>query len=105
MPILNPLAIDTVLQEAGLRRKVPSNKQELSDLLDNSNLSKEEVLETISELMRGADSSSTRLAAAKIGAELNGLLVEDASKTVPVVNIVIHDSEFSLNPIVIPRGL
>jgi hypothetical protein len=105
MPLLNPLAINSILNEAGITRRPKTEKQELTELLENNNLSADDVLQTMSELMRAADTSSTRLAAAKIAAEMNGMLVTDGVKQIPVVNIVIHDSEFSLNPIIIPRSL
>lgn len=53
--------------------------------------------------MRGADTSAVRLQSAKTAMQLHGLLDGENGVQVPIVNIIIHDSEFSMNPILIPR--
>lgn len=66
-------------------------------------MTSDEVLEHVAQEMRCGDTSSARLAAAKIGLELNGLLDDDAIRPMSVT-IIINDSQFvGVNPILIPR--
>ena len=106
MPILNPMAIDSVLKESGLKKVAKTSKEELSNLLEDFNLTPKDVLENLSDVMRGADSSSVRLGAIKVAAELNDMLVNGDNRMSPVVNIIINDSEHSsVNPILVPREI
>ena len=110
MPLLDPLSlpesgIKAVLKEAGITRSIKTVKHDLAHLLEENGLEVGEVIQTVSELMRAADSSSTRLKAAEIGAKLNGLLIGDEEKQIPVVNIIINDSQHTINPILIPREI
>lgn len=104
MPRLEPSQIHNVLRETSLARREPDTKESLEELLDKSNLGREEVLNTIGDLMRCSDTSAVRLNAAKIAAQMHGLVNNEAGVSVPSVTIIIRDSEFSLNPILIPRS-
>jgi hypothetical protein len=101
MALLSPNQIHNVMKEAILaQRDAPES---LSDLLESANIGKRETLNTIGDIMRGADTSATRLGAAKLAAQLNGMIDKDSGIQMPTVNIIIRDSEFSFNPILIPR--
>ena len=73
--------------------------------LAKSGLDAPTVLKQVGELMVYAEQENTRLAAAKIGLQLNKLLDSDEAKIgPPIVNIIIQDSEYiNLNPILLPR--
>lgn len=76
----------------------------LEGLLEESGLGKESVLNTLGSIMRSAEREETRLAAAKTGLQLNGLLEKDGAINIPVVNIIIRDAVVGeINPILIPR--
>ena len=101
MPLLSPSQIHEVLRKE--TRATNPESQPLEKLLNKSNLSKEEVLDQVSFLMRCAEQDNTKLAAAKLGLELNGLLEDEQVKPMQVT-IIINDSQFTnLNPILIPR--
>ena len=101
MPLLSPSQIHQVLREHEPTEKVEKNS--LERLLQKSNLTKEEVLEQVAFEMKCGDNSSSRLTAAKIGLELNGLGKNDDIKPMNVT-IIINDSQFNgYNPILIPR--
>ena len=102
MSLLKPSQIYNVLKETNLRPETKEDES-LTDLLERSNLGKREVLDTLGSLMRGADTSAVRLQSAKTAMQLHGLLDGENGVQVPIVNIIIHDSEFSMNPILIPR--
>ncbi len=104
MPLLSPLQIHNVLKETSLTtRELSKGEETLEELLEASSLGKREVLNTVGDLMRGADTSSVRLSAAKLGAQFHGLIDKDNGIQMPSLTIVIRDSEFSVNPILIPR--
>lgn len=103
MPLLLPNQLNNVLQALPGREKKETSKSTLKDLLESSSLGEEEVLDVLGTLMRGADTSAVRLQAAKTAMQLHGMLSGDEGVKIPVVNIVIRDSEFTLNPILIPR--
>jgi hypothetical protein len=102
MPLLSPHQINKVLSEAGVAPKASSD---LEVLLQRNGLTPDDVLSEIGNIMRGAEHPSSKLKAAEIGAKLNGLLKGDEIANVPVVNIIINDSEFIMNPILVPREL
>src|ERR1700729_3495743 len=102
MPLLSPSQIHNVLKETTLARQTES-EESLDELLESSSLGKREVLNTIGDLMRGADTSSVRLGSAKLAAQLHGLIDKSENGNAPSVTIVIRDSEFSINPILFPR--
>lgn len=104
MPILSPSQIHAVL-----RQELPSAggdgaKIGLPKLLAAANLTPEEILENLSGLMRGAEADSTRLRAAETALRLNGLLDKEQNGNNFSVTINILDSEFEVNPILIPRA-
>jgi hypothetical protein len=101
MPLLSPSQIHQVLREHEPATKEPQGS--LEKLLQKSNLTKEEVLEQVAFEMKCGDNSSSRIAAARIGLELNGLGKNDDIKPMNVT-IIINDSQFNgYNPILIPR--
>lgn len=75
----------------------------MDELLNNAGIDTESVLDTLGSIMRGAEREETRLAACKEGLKLNGLLEKDEVRNIPVVNIIIRDSNCEVNPILIPR--
>jgi|SRR6266853_3108147 len=108
MPLLNPSQIHKVLSTSGVSPRAAAGATSPSDLLnllEKSNLTPEEVLEQLRSLMMIADSDSTRLRAAELALKLNGMLnTGDNGVAMPVVNIIIRDSEYTqINPILIPR--
>lgn len=104
MPLLTPNQIHAVIKETRPSSSSDKNDGGIRELLDKNNLSKDEVLETIASIMRGGDSDAIRFQAAKVGAQLNGMLTNSDIAHAPVVNIIINDSNVGLiNPILIPR--
>jgi len=109
MPLLNPSQIHKVLSNSGVSPSPrviapPGEEVALRDLLESHDLSPSNLLEQLRSLTMTADSDSTRLKAVDTGLKLNGLLAKDDQVNIPVVNIIIKDSEFaSINPILIPR--
>ena len=101
MALLNPHQINKVLAEAHLVQPASSD---LESLLQRNGLTANDVLEEIGNMMRGAESASVKIRAAELGAKLNGLLKGDEVAQVPVVNIIINDSEHIFNPILLPRN-
>jgi hypothetical protein len=100
MPLLSPSQIHEVLKE---HKPIEKDSTSLETLLKRANLSKEEVLEQVAFEMKCGDTSSSRVAAARIGLELNGLGKNDDIKPMNVT-IIINDSQFNgYNPILIPR--
>lgn len=102
---LSPQSIQQVLKEARTFAGGKSDeKSELSELLEESGLGVQDTLNTIGELMRGADTSAVRVRAAETSLKLNRLLADDDIKGQTIVNIIIKDSQFDgLNPILLPR--
>ncbi len=110
MPLLSPTSINPgiqkALKEAGLERQTTKglDSKNLDNLLESSGLDAVRVLEEVGNLMKYAEQENTRLAAAKIGLQLNRMLEDDDLKRVPIVNIIINDSEYTqINPILLPR--
>lgn len=99
MPLLSPSQIHQALRPLVKEQK---EKRNLQELLNDACLTPEEVLDNLSAMMRAGDSDSTRLRAAETALKLNGLLNNDVVQ-MPSVTIIIKDSEFSLNPILVPR--
>lgn len=102
MPLLDPKQIHAVLQ----REAIPAARRERSDLsqlLEDANLSPSEVLEQLSNVMRCGETEGNRLRAAETALKLNGLLTPEDHRDFTVI-INISDSEFGdINPILIPR--
>jgi hypothetical protein len=108
MPLMNPNQLKTgireVLKSSGLGSKTDSiSKTELNNLLDEAGLNPVNVLDTLGSIMRTAEKEETRLQACKEGLKLNGFLEKDEVRSIPVVNIIIRDSNCEVNPILIPR--
>jgi hypothetical protein len=83
-----------------------SRKRNIHKLLEDANLSPEEVLENLSSLMRSGETDGIRMRAVETAAKINGLLEKDEVKQDLTVNIIIQDSQFGggINPILIPRA-
>jgi hypothetical protein len=105
MPLLSPLSpasVKEVLKEA----KTISKSANLEELLEANGLGPEEVLQNLGSLTRCAEVEGNRLRAIEMGIKLNGMLRDDEGLKVPIVNIIINDSEYvGVNPILIPRSL
>lgn len=102
MPLLSPNQIQNVLKE--VVKRDAKTEESLESLLEESSLGKREVLDTLGSLMRGADTSAVRLQSAKTALQLHGMMNNDEAANVPTINIIIRDSEFSFNPILVPRS-
>ncbi len=103
MPLLSPNQIHAALKPA-LREK--SEKTNLLSLLEDANLTPQEVLENLASLMRSGETDGVRLRAAEVGLKLNGMLTDTNTKPDFTVTINIMDGEFrDLNPILIPREI
>lgn len=101
MPLLDPRQIHEVLKketQAAPRR----DRAELSQLLEDANLSPSEVLDQLSNVMRCGETEGNRLRAAETALKLNGLLTPEDNRDFTVI-ININDSQFEVNPILIPR--
>lgn len=97
MPILKP-EIQAALREAGLSR----DSTTLTEKLDRADLSIDDAIIMLGDIARGGDTAQRQRALDTI-LKLHGVLKETIQ--VPVVTIVIHDSESpkGINPILIPR--
>lgn len=108
MPLLDPKQIHQVLKAegppAGVGLSPAKNSSALQNLLEKNNLTADECLDNLSSLMRSAESDTTRLAAAKVGLELNQLINSKNPDAGVSITINIVDSDFSTNPILIPRN-
>ena len=105
MPLLNPQqlksGISQILKESKLESMTDST---LATRLNSAGLDPDNILDQVGSIMRCAEREETRLSAAKIGLQLNGMLDKDTGISIPVVNIIIQDNEYgSINPILIPR--
>lgn len=98
MPLLSPLQIKNVLKET------TKNGTPLQELLDSNSLGAEDLISELGSTIRAADNTAMKLKGLEIGLKLNKLLgTNDEGPQAPIVNIIINDSEFSVNPILIPR--
>lgn len=98
MPLLSPQQIKSVLKETS------KNSSELQELLEANSLGPSDLIEELGSSIRAADSTAMKLKGLEIGLKLNKLLGgSEDGPTAPIVNIIINDSEFSVNPILIPR--
>lgn len=104
MPLLRPDQIHEVLKQSGLKNPRSDENTELKDLLDRSNLSPEDCLDQVASIMRGGANENTRLQAAKLALELNGLLEKDSVTPPPTVIFNINGDNIGLNQILLPRG-
>lgn len=103
MALLSPNQIHAALKKPDGQTKNLGRK-DLVELLENNNLTPDEILMNLSSLMRSGENDATRLRAAEMGLKLNKLLGDDSQRPDFSVTINIVDGEFtSLNPILIPR--
>lgn len=100
MPLLSPIQINSVLEEAGLSADTVTD---LSVLLRKHNLTPDDTLQILSDIAYGGDSSSIRLRAVETATKINGLVSRDEGINIPIVNIIINGSINEINPILIPR--
>lgn len=106
MPLLQPHQIHEVLKATRSLESSPSGdmKEGMRELLEKNNLSPDEILDNLSGIMRSGESDSVRLQAAKLGAQLNGMLMNNEGVVVPSVTIIINNGDnMDVNPILIPR--
>jgi hypothetical protein len=104
MPIIRP-EIQKALRAAGLADKEGSST--LTQRLDSNNLSIDTLLEQLSDIVQGGE-TSLRLRAIDTGLKLHKVL-NDKPDQMPQISIVIHDkfateSSPEINPIFIPRS-
>lgn len=103
MPLLSPNQIEKVLKQTPLKAK-ESSPEEVKRLLNANGVGVEDTIETLGQVMRGADNSATRLKAAEISMKLHGILSNDQSAlNIPIVNITILGDAERINPILLPR--
>lgn len=101
MPLLSPTQIRSVLAET---KKSTSKENALQELLNSNSLGPSDLIEELGSTIRGADNTAMKLRGLEIGFKLNKLLGSDTEGPAPpVVNIIINDSNFEINPILIPR--
>lgn len=106
MPLIdtNPM-IDNLLEAAGVIQK---KEQTLSGKLQKSRLDTDSLLGGVSDIINTGDTDTVRLAAIKIGLQLNPetrqAMNDEQSKQVPTFNIFIKDPNSQLiNQILLPR--
>lgn len=97
--LLNPNQIHAVLEDSGL---VPKKATGLAELLERHSLTPDDALGELKNVILGAESQAVKLKALDMVFEMNGML-EDKAINIPIVNIIINDSEFAINPILLPR--
>lgn len=110
MPLLTPTQIHpqqikAALQEARVEQsREPLNAKNVQELLAKHQLTADDALECLGDVMRSGESSAIRHRATETALKLNGLLDKDSNKQDFNVTINILDSEFrNQNPILIPR--
>lgn len=100
MPLLQVQQVKKALAESGVR-----GSEDVKKLLEIEGLGPSEVIAELGSAMRSAENSHIKLKAIDTALKLNGLMHNNDGVSIPVVNIVINDSEFSgQNPILIPRS-
>ncbi len=80
-------------------------KRSLKELLKDNSIDTDEALGIVSAIAHCGDSDAIKLRAAEMALKMSGDLEQEVTKTVPVVNIIINDSNISVNPILIPRNV
>jgi hypothetical protein len=80
-------------------------KRSLKELLRDNQIDTDEALGIVSAIAHCGDSDAIKLRAAEMALKMSGDLEETAVKQVPVVNIIINDTQkVDINPILIPRN-
>lgn len=112
MSILNPdqlnqSKIHEVLSASGIGRRAPSDparKEQLPQLLEDANLSPEEILENLSAIIRSGENDSVRLRGIETVAKMHGMLQDNKNVNFAPITIIINDGGvMDVNPILIPR--
>lgn len=112
MPLISPNLINEEIKKVVPMRsanatatQVGAVPVELAKLLEDSNLTAEEVLENLSSMMRSGETDAVRMRAIEKGLELNRLTnTKDNTGAQFVVNINILDpNRPDVNPILFPR--
>jgi len=99
MPLLEmPSATQKLMEASGIQ------KRSLKELLKDNQIDTDEALGIVSAIAHCGDSDVTRLRAAEMALKMSGDLTVEETKIVPVVNVIINDSNVSVNPILIPRN-
>lgn len=80
-------------------------KRSLKELLKDNSIDTDEALGIVSAIAHCGDSDAIKLRAAEMALKMSGDLEQEVTKTIPVVNIIINDSNISVNPILIPRNV
>ena len=106
MPIINH-DIQRALRVAGIVKDDNPTDTGIQARLDRHNLSLDETLAHLSDLVTGSDTSAVKLRAVDTILKLHGILKETAAPP-PSINIIINDSLGTpvgngINPILIPR--
>ncbi len=107
MPLLSPNR-PADLQPSQINKVLKSVRKdgELEELLEANGMGREELIQQLGSVTRCAEMESNRLRAIELGVKLHGMLKDDEVKNIPVVNIIINDSEhIGINPILIPRTI
>ena len=80
-------------------------KRSLKELLRDNQIDTDEALGIVSAIAHCGDSDAIKLRAAEMALKMSGDLEETAVKQIPVVNIIINDTQkVDINPILIPRN-
>lgn len=104
MPIIDPKSgISLVLQDSGISPKASSGT-DIKSKLDDSGLSLDNLLNRVADIIENSENRSLAYKAIEASLKMHGALREGAVAP-PSVTIVINDphSNFSVNPILIPR--
>lgn len=104
---IHPKQIKAAIEEAAIA-KVPetasADSKTLQGLLAKHQLTADDALESLADVMRSGESAAIRHRATETALKLNGMLDKDSNKQDFHVTINILDSEFkSMNPILLPR--
>ncbi len=108
MPIIQH-GIQQALRDAGLIKDPSDAPSSVNDLLDQEDLSLQQTIQHLSDVVSGSDTSAVKLRAIETALKLRGVLKEQAAPP-PSFNIIINDtsgkdpSVNGLNPILIPRA-
>jgi hypothetical protein len=99
MPLLSPTQVKNVLRESGIE-----SQSDIQKLLEVNSLGPQDLIEELGSTIRASGSDAMKYRGIELGLKLNKLLGNnEEGPAAPVVNIIINDSQFELNPILIPR--
>lgn len=92
----------SIINEVGLNR---ADNMDLEELLVHTGLGKVDVINSLADIMRTGETSSTRLKAVETALKLLGLMKSTEAVPQTQVTIIIKDPEYrDTNPILMPRG-